>query len=391
MVVKINSANEDEKLSRFVSSFFLISGLNMSVKLIFNIPSSIWQYLSMLMAGLIFLTGISAIPILFKREGDKLVISEFWSGILFLFSYIMGYANTSSLITAFIWCEFIGLPLGFSAMAVDEPRVLLTTLHKYSFVQSIPLWIALIRMRDIGDYSMSASYSLLLPVTLQIYYFIKEKSKIDLAFALFGTFLIAVFGARGPLISLAFFVIFVLFFVVERNTFTNILSVLTVLVVTLINFFYNQFLAIIARLLVINGIRSYTLSKLINGTLTQSSSRASLWQYYWSLIKEKPLLGWGIKGAWLDDGFGPHNTLIEFLLAFGVIFGGILCIVSIACLFRTFLIKKGEHKDLLAIFATYCFTMFFVMGNWTQKPQWFIFIILALSYKKRQMYYFREK
>ena len=88
-------------------------------------------------------------------------------------------------------------------------------------------------------------------------------------------------------------------------------------------------------------------------------------------------------GGWIGSGSGPHNMLLEFILAFGIIVGAVVCLFAVLLLVKTFLLHKSEHRELTFIFASNCVVLFLVAGNWLEKPEWFIFAALCLSAKTK--------
>jgi hypothetical protein len=70
--------------------------------------------------------------------------------------------------------------------------------------------------------------------------------------------------------------------------------------------------------------------------------------------------------------------LIEFFLAFGIIGGALISIYAIILVIRSFLFKEGILGELLLIYAAINIVMFFVSGNFLEKPN--LFILVALYY-----------
>ena len=136
--------------------------------------------------------------------------------------------------------------------------------------------------------------------------------------------------------------------------------------------------------LVNSGIHSYALQRLINGQITETAGRDALWKYYTGLIQQRPIFGYGLQGGWLGPGNGPHNMLLEYILAFGIIVGGIVSAYSIYLLLFSVFKRNGKSGDLILILAFYNFTMYLVSGNWLEKPLFFLFAALAIAEHKKQ-------
>ena len=146
--------------------------------------------------------------------------------------------------------------------------------------------------------------------------------------------------------------------------------------------YYKEIINSINIFLFEHGIYSRTLYLLINNRLLQSSGRDVLFNYYWELAMEKPLLGWGLVGGWIKEGSGPHNMLIEFFLAFGIVGGALISIVIIVIVARSLFMQRGILGDLLLIYTAINIVMFFVSGDFLSKPNLFILVALYFSASK---------
>ena len=106
---------------------------------------------------------------------------------------------------------------------------------------------------------------------------------------------------------------------------------------------------------------------------------SDIFKYYLDLAIQKPILGWGVLGGWIGKGSGPHNMLIEILLAFGGILGGIIIVSLLLSQLRVFFVKDKSTKDLILIYMSICIVLYFVSGNFLQKSDFFIFVGLIFN------------
>ena len=78
--------------------------------------------------------------------------------------------------------------------------------------------------------------------------------------------------------------------------------------------------------------------------------------------------------------------IIEILLAFGVIFGGIISFILILLQLRVFFVEEESIRDLLMIYMSICIVLFFVSGNFLQNYDFFIFLGLVFgSFKNNEI------
>lgn len=371
---------EDRKLCLFVISFFLTSALNMSIKTIFPIPERLWGMISAFFMMLLGLVMVIALPIILNRGWKKFLLTEGVFVFLFVCSFLAGNASVSLLLRSGFWAIAVGIPLAFAVYVLQDKGLLLKMLYKSSYIQCIPLWLTLYYMREAGTYSMSASYSLVLPTLVFLQSFFERHRVRDLIVSVISALLILFFGARGPLFCIAFYVLLQMIFMKNGNMKKILWGALFSVIVTFF-LFYSWIIKGVEIILVKYDISSYVLRNLISGSFFVSGGRDTLRAYYMERIWEKPFSGWGLMGGWTGSGSGPHNMLLEYILAFGIIVGAIVCLFAVLLLVKTFLLQKSEHRELTFIFVSYCVVLFLVAGNWLEKPEWFIFVALCVSAK----------
>lgn len=378
-----NTETEDRKLSLFVVAFFLTSALNMSIKTIFPIPQKWWGLISAFFMLVLVGVMIFALPIILYRDWKKFFVTEGVFVVLYVISLIAGNAQKALLFRMAFWTLGVSIPLAFAVYVLYDKRMLLQMLHVSAYIQCVPLWLTLYYMRQTGGYSMSASYSLVLPVLICLFYFFEKHKTFDLIVAVISAFLILFFGARGPLICIAFYVVLQMLIFMKNRNLKKILWFLFLFAMSAIVVFYSHILQWVENLLIRFDISSYILRRLLSGELFTSTGRDYLREYYLGLVSERPFWGWGIFGGWLGEGEGPHNMLLEIILAFGIPMGILICMFACFLMIKLIFLKRCEHTDLTVIFASYNIVLFFVSGNWLEKPQWFIFVILCLSARSK--------
>lgn len=375
----LDSYKEDSRLCFFVVSFFLIDVINLAVKQIFPIQGHLWQLISISFMLLLFIILLFSLRTMLYRCGVGFFCTELVFLSLYIISYLMGDVGLAHLIKSAFWTLGACVPLGWYVYAIQDKQILLNFLRKVGYLQSIIIWCTLYYMNITSNYSMPSSYALLLPLFVILDNFFSTHRIVDLFFSIISILMILLFGARGPLLCIAFYLFLQIFFLNKKGIFTFIIISTGTLSISILLCARQFVINIISKLMLYFGIYSRTLIILLNGELTNNSGRDYLFSYYWDLIIQKPLLGWGILGGWLEPGLGPHNMLIEILLAFGIIIGGVICIIVISLMFRIFFVESKTLQKLISIFAAININQFFVSGDWLIKPTFFIFAILCLS------------
>lgn len=380
MIIRLgkNDIDGDKRLCIFIGTYILASSLNIAIKTILPIPESIWGLISLSFGAIIIVSLVICLPTLLYRAKNGLILLEVIFLFLYLYSFLLGYAKTDVLRQEAFWTLAICIPLCQAGCSVANKKILFRSIQLVAFIEYPILCIALLSVRTTGAYSMSTSYALVLPILLLIYVFFEERKKIALVFAIVGSLLILTFGARGPLLCIAVYVVIKLFS--KKGDFhTIILRLLFVVLIGAVIIFWKQLMLKIQSFLSLNQISSYGLQRLISGTFSETSGRNELWQYYFNLLKEKPITGYGILGGWISLAEGPHNTLLEILLAFGVVGGSIVSIYLIYLLMTAFFSKKKASSELIRVLAAYNVTMYLVSGSWLEKPMFFLFVALSIT------------
>lgn len=370
---------DDFRLSLFVAGYCLVQTLNMSIKQLLPVSALVWKIMSFGFMCLLAVLLLCSIGAMLKREGVAFFCAEAIFLFLYLVSFLMGNASTSHLLHVGFWTLGVCIPLAFYVHAVRDKQILLNTLRKAGYAQGILLWATLYHMNATSAYSMSASYALLIPLLVCLSRFFTEKRSCDLVFAVISALMILLFGARGPLLCVTFYVLLQVCFLMKGSVLKYTLLSVGALGIGVFAFARGWLIRVLTVLMLHFGVYSRTLVQLINGQITSSSGRDHLFSYYLGLIQQKPLTGWGLLGGWLAPSSGPHNMLLELLLAFGMVLGGALCIVAIGLLFRVFFLSRGPLRELTAIFAAYSITLYCVAGFVLQTPFFFVFAILCFS------------
>lgn len=371
-----NDKDGDNKLSLFICAFFFASALNVAVKNFFSFSATSSSLISVAFGAVIIFSLVLALPTLFYRSSLRIIVTESCFIFLFLVSHLMNYAQPTILFNTAFWTLFVCIPFSFAGVSIYSKEILFHRLKNTSFFLFPFLCIALLNLR--GSYNMSLSYMIILPILFFIYSYFNGKKIYDVVFAVFGILLIFLYGARGPLLCI-FFYLFVKIFLHKLDFWKIVFCFSLIVIMVSAVLYWDDIIQYIRIFLYENGIKSYVLHRLVSGSFTESISRDSIRNYYFELIEQRPFLGYGLMGGWLDSGLGPHNMLIEFILAFGILGGGVLSLCMIVILLKSIVVKNNILYELVLILASCNFTMFFVSGNWLAKPFFFLYVFLAIA------------
>lgn len=370
----------DRRISWVVVAYYMVEAINMTIKSVFSISDRLWALMSLgFMVALGVLMMFSIKPVL-ERTHRAFIMVEMSMVVLFLISILQGHAELSLLLQHAFRALAVSVPMAFYVASIKNKQVFYNAILKGSYGLIIMLSFVFMMNRNIENYyTMSVSYAMLLPALLQINEFLENRRLVNFVFSIIAVMGITLFGARGPLLSIAVFFILRYFSSGNKFAYKVVVGILGIGVAVLVTMYFEQLGDSLIFFLSSRGIHSRTVYRLVQGNMLDSSGRDWLFGYYLELVNMKPFLGWGLLGGWINDGLGPHNMLIEFLLAFGYVGGGFLCIGAIGIVLRVFFVKEQPLWQLVTVYCAYNIVMFFVSGNFLEKVNWFIFIALSLA------------
>ena len=230
---------------------------------------------------------------------------------------------------------------------VSKPDKILQSLHISSYFMlafsALSLLLALSRGYWLGEnsfgeeihlsYDLNFGFNLLIPVCVFIFFGLQKKDIKELLLAAFGIGMIFIGGSRGPLLDI--FIFCALYFAMttlgSAHGIRNI-AIAVILGVILI-VFMDQILNALVSILGALNINSRTITKLLEGSISEDNGRNLIWMTAINHIKAHPF-GSGAMGArkaiyHVHYVGHPHNLFLELLIDYGIILGPIIIAVMI--------------------------------------------------------------
>lgn len=370
---------EDKCISYFVISFYFVQILNLTTKTVFPIPESLYPKVSILFGIILVVFFTITILKVLKRSLIPLLFSEFLWINIFAISYLMGNAELYLLLNNAFWTIVICVPLGVYIYSIRNKEIFYNLFLKSSIWMTFILSFIFFSPSKNSFYNMSFSYALLIPTLFHINEWFKNKKSIYLLVFLFEIAEIMIYGSRGATLSLACF--FVTRFILDDRSLVRKIGIISIIIIILTGFYFSfdKIGCMLLRYLADKGYYSRNLTLLFSNRITYDSGRFQLFEYYFNLIAQKPFTGWGVLGGWIKKGSGPHNMIIELILAFGIIIGSIVSLILFLLQFRVFFVKDKNVRDLIAIYMSVCIVLFLVSGDYLQNPNFFIFLGLSIG------------
>lgn len=284
--------DKDRRVVTFVAVFYFVFAANDSIQIIVN-GSSLSKYISF---GILFLSLAIALPDIIIRRAKECIVSESIFAIFFLLSGLMGYAERNVLLKHALWSMCICIPVALAVLSISDKRKLINALYAEGLVSAFMSCVALISMKDTDDYSMSSSYYLLIPVFLMINRFIEKRHIFDLVYPIVCVVISFMFGARGPLLCIAFYIL-IRIFIAGREKICRLIRFIICYIVCLLLVVGGLLFGIIYSQMKASGSYSRIMRLISEGRIFYSAHRDELFAYYLKQIKDHPLLGMGIGGG----------------------------------------------------------------------------------------------
>lgn len=371
-----DQSDKDFFLSRFICMYILLDALNSVLQDVFGVSGTPLTAFKIAAAAFLFLLMLKLLLKFTGAEWTRLLGLELFVLFLYLyslvdgvpFSRLAGWAGTSLAVC---------VPLAVVVSCIEDRSVLYSMLVKYSwFVLAL---LAVNMAGRAGDlYDMHFSYALLLVMLLHLNELINRGKKLYIVFLLAELVMLVLYGSRGALACVVVFLFLKVFTNVENRRRRYLYVFLIVLGSALVYGILSQGAAIY-RYFLDRGVRSRTLYLFLTGQfMSHDSGRNELWMSVVGAIRERPLAGWGIRGAtsFMQGHPYPHQFFLDMLVSFGLPLGLLLIVLSIWPIRRVFTEEKSVNKDLLQILFCSSFVMLMFSSTWFTND--FYYMLLGL-------------
>lgn len=385
----VKQAAYDASVARLYSILLVLHMTNNSVKQVLSIAPEAGGSISMLI-GVIFVC-------FFIREVKNFNPSLFvrlaaWETV-FLILYVISvlrYPDAQSAIMGRgVWTMAFCVPLACLAYGMrDTSRFFSKPMTIAAFVMFFEgvyvFWHnGILGLVGDAEYNMSFGYMLLLPTLYFIWHSYSNKWFALPAVVLL--LLILLYASRGPLLFVALFV-FLSFVGRQRGTNKILILFGAVIFCGILYLAFDSIVSMLVDLADQLGIQSRTLNKMLQGeeALTNLSGRDIIWRETEENIMRKPLLGWGVAGELSYMVSYPHHIILEMLLHYGLIAGGIIVLVVFGNILKGLIATKLRNPVILMFFcAGLC--RLFLSGSYLMEPQFWILVALCLRHRQDYM------
>lgn len=378
------SQSDDKKISRALMASYVVLTIQYFILISFNLmdteSGARVQLLSKLLVGLFFL---HALPVVMKK--GKIMLIGVYSFSIFLFVLHFWFFSESRIylgeisFSYFLMC----VPAFVYSMCLSDWNVLKENMKKASWIVFGFGTIAGIQIvlsgAIAGTYSMALSYYLLLPAILLMDELF-EKFSLK---ALIGTFVsilvILALGARGAIVCIAVFIVLKMIRPHSKLYYKEIFFYLVAVGSTMLVLFnIKRILVSLNDLLLTFGVQSRSLMLLLNQEEIHLSGREHIYQDVVEEISNHPIVGVGLGGDRVGGLGYSHNLFLEIGANFGVIIGGMISMVLIILIVRSFFLKK-EKNNMVMIWLCLGFVHLMVSGSYLTEMKFWILLGLLVN------------
>lgn len=225
----------------------------------------------------------------------------------------------------------------------------------------------------ISDYNMSFSYACLFPM-ISLY---RKRRIVPVLVSLLIYIIVIAIGSRGAAII---FTIYLIFDILQRNR--KLLIPLVVLVLSI-----NALLPLLVDIFDTIGIHSRTLAHFTTGQMGRVDDRNPLYALGLNSVLTSPFLGVGLWGdRVLINGSYVHNIVVEILMDFGLLIGGVLIIFFILIGVVKFLRLDKKHKNDFVAYTLMCIAPLMFSSSYLISPEFGIYVgLMTLLFNNKSV------
>ncbi len=376
---KLNTKKKDECLGLFVCMYLLFDAVNSMLQDVFKISGSTYQLTRCIIAMALVVFVVNGLVHFNRRDWKVLFLWEFVGVACYVYSYLVG-SPISKLIGWAGTTLAVCVPIAVFTYLIEDKAVLYGQFKKMSWVLLAILLIDMVGSKD-DYYNIHFTYAVLFCMLIHFNELVNgNKRVLHFLVLCMEFFMILMYGSRGGLVCLVAYVLIKIYFNVKDKKVTvkySLLFLFAIAALLIILAFGNEIYSILRSM----GVKSRTLKLFLTGRFaSHDSGSGELYKTVRSLIMQKPLTGWGIRGSVSVLGHPyPHQFFYDLVLTFGIPIG--VCMIIALCLpmVKVFTTKRGLNRDMLQMFFSIGFVALMFMNTLFTDYYYFIFLGLVAS------------
>lgn len=387
--IRDKSAIEDRRISIAIMSSFAILTIQYLILTFFGLTGTgmarIIQSISKVLVGLLYLI---ALPPVLRRNKNKFIAAYFITIYIFLINFAFFSENTIYLKQIIFPLFFTGISSFIYSYSIEDFNILMDVMKQTSkivfLVGSFISVLIFSGFSNVGSYSMSLSYYMLLPATIYINEFFNKASWKNIFAAVVSLFIILTLGSRGAILCLAIFIMLKMVKTFKRLTYDKMPLYLSLFAIGgTVLIFFKEILVFAYEFLLSIGIRSRTLLIFAEGGI-YLSGRDNLYSDVFQEILNNPLTGMGLMGDRVVLGNRyVHNIYMEILINFGMLLGLLIIGVITYSVIKSLFTKDIKKYNVIAIWVSIGFIHLMVSSTYLTDFKFWIFLGLIFNVLSR--------
>lgn len=384
----VMSETVDKRLSLALMTTYVVLTIQYFILLSFDLTDTpialLIQYISKIIVGAFYLYTF---PKAYKRNKLKFLVVYYIATFIFVVNYGFFPDSRLYLKKLLIPVFFISLPTFIYSLSIQNFKIFLDIIRKASNIVFITgaviASLVFVGKANIGNYSMTLSYYMLLPMIIYLDE-LMDGFSIHILIRAFVSFIIIVsIGSRGAILCI---IIFIFLKYVRAYQKLNYKKVITQLGILSIGIFFflktGDILEFVYNLLLRFGIRSRSIFIFLKKDI-YLSGREDIYKVVYEAIIKNPLTGNGVAGDnYILNGGFPHNIILEIFSDFGLVFGLIILLTIFFKVVWLFVEKDNLTIKLGVIWMSLGFIHLFVSGTYMTDVKFWIFIGVLFNEKR---------
>lgn len=385
-IIKRKQLSGDQKISIAVMSSFVVLTFQYLILIYFNLidtsTGSIIQTFSKLIVGFFY---ILALPTVLKRNKTFFFCTYLIGVILYIFNFFVFTENWEHLIATVFPVFFTSLPTFIYVYSLKDWNIFMDTMKKTStvvfFISFLIAMLVFLGNVDIGEYSMSLSYYMLLPLIVFFNSFFEKFSLVKILCIVISLVIILALGSRGAILCFLVFMLLKTLIQFKRLTYFKFFMYLVLVCLIIFSiFFLDEIMQFSYEFLLDNfGIRSRTL-QLFQEENLYLSQRDVMYENVVDEITKRPFVGLGVAGDRnFAGGVYVHNIFIEIFAHFGIILGGFLLFTLLFMLLLSLKTQDTKKQTMIVIWLCLGLVPLFVSSSYLIEFKFWILMGLVLQ------------
>lgn len=230
---------------------------------------------------------------------------------------------------------------------------------------------------EVAREDMLFSYQLLPHVLMIIWQTLKKPKYWNIALSLLGVFLHLSLGTRGPIVCMAVFIVFYLFFVKIKTS--KAIGIIVALISATIVAYMRPIVFMLNMLILKVGLSTRIFDFMENDAIDDQTGRDVIRNRLLRAMDDAPAFGYGLAGdRRLSNGEYAHNLILELIVSFGWIVGIALLMVIVLIVGKAFFYTRNEiEKGFILLLA--CLGIVKLMMSGSFLDEIYFFFLLGFS------------